>query len=352
VVNVGAPIVKVCAAIVPRGCAPNIYVVVSLGAFSSSTKTKTTTTKTTTTTTTTTTTATMNSSLETKVSADVQMQQQPTSPAEEAGRNNNGRTSRRRPAPSSVDLLLPTTTTSSSSSTGGSIRKLARSSSSLSSALKESSTTQNAASEEEELATPMGATTGMFESEDVLVMNLHAQFREALTYPLGNEVACVQSSPPTFAIASALTPQGGKRVDPWCVLLEVNLEVFRVSRVLLSVRGFSTGLSAKCFGAVSSTMSSSSSSSSGSSTSNVNSSSTSNIADVAVVFAVKRSVYIVRGNFITRYSSKSFISSISPHPFDNLLSVGEVKGPISTWILPELASDFKQQTPFHHTGDR
>jgi WD40 repeat protein len=386
VVNVGAPIVKLCTAILPKGSVPNVYVVVSLGAFSTST------TSTTTTTTSSSSAVNRRNSLEIKSSSgDAQIQQQSTSPVEESGRNNSGsgRSSRRRPAPSSSSfdnsnqLSTSSSTVASSSSSvaaissnGGSARKIARSSSSHTSALKESSPSNAdegmAAEEELSTSTPGAAPStpvnaaghsSIFDAnDDVLVMNLTAQYQEALTYPIGNEIACVQTSPPTFAIASALTLEGTRRKEPWSFLLEINLDVVRVSRVLLSVRGFPTGLSAKCYGAAISTSPTSSSSTSSSSSSflgaksnislSSSSSSSSSLtsADVSVIFAVKRSVYIMRGNFVTRYSSKSLVSSISLHPFDSLISVGEVRGQISTWSIPELAHDFTHHIPLYHNG--
>jgi hypothetical protein len=334
VINIGAPIVKVCSTSLPKGCASNIFVVVSLGAMTTNTS------------------AINNSTL---LSTEKQQQSVtsssslllstveqnlPMSPEEEeafGNKNSTKSSSRRRPAPSSTS-----TPVSSSSAQNQSSRKVARTSTSsisISSALKNltSKADSNASAimvdDDIEIENTQTITDGSSKRvTEALITNMDAHFLEAYTYPLGNEIACVQTSPPTFAIATALTIDGKRRHEPWSFVLEINLDLIRISRVILSARGFPTGLTAKCFGV--STLSSSSTTS------------TMPLADIVMVFSIKKSVYVLRGNFLTRYSSKSIISCISLHPFDNLLSVGEIRGPISTWILDELSNDFKfkQQT--------
>jgi len=161
-----------------------------------------------------------------------------------------------------------------------------------------------------------------------------AQVARAGDYPLGDETACLQVRPPSYAAASTVDDKGYRRPAPTSRLLQIDLrmggtEGRQIVRPLMQRVGYTTGLAARCYGqgpeggaALESTAT----------------------PDVALALTIGASLFVLRssaaGASLNVHRSPGLLSAAALHPSEPYVTTGELKGKLLTWFLPELETGY------------
>lgn len=167
-----------------------------------------------------------------------------------------------------------------------------------------------------------------------------AQIAAAETYPLGDEPACLQVRPPAYAISSTLNERGGRRIPAISRVIEVDLAAGSITKIVLQRRGFVTGVEVRCFGLTSASSEAACGAGAASSSASSGRYASSKVPELAIVIAVRENLYIQRSNahasHMAVYRTGKLLSALALHPTEPYLTVGEARGQMATWHVPEL----------------
>ena len=178
-----------------------------------------------------------------------------------------------------------------------------------------------------------------------------APSNSSLSYPLGDEPACLQVRPPFYSLIHTLNINGKRRTVPLSTVLEVDIGTGDITQTILQRKGFVTGLEIRRIIDPSTTVSTSSASTASNSNNNNTSNNyqrINNLHNVAVLITVRHSLYIYRSiatpekiqPYLTIYKNNRLISTLSIHPIENYVSVGTLNGHIVTYFIPELTYNY------------
>lgn len=170
----------------------------------------------------------------------------------------------------------------------------------------------------------IGSGTGVMTPE--VEADKDYQFKKALLYPLGEEVACLLPSPSPYSLPHTIDSNGNFRNPPYSRVFELDLASGKILRVLQQRHGFVTGIDVRCLSSTPVT---------GSSTDDLT------VPDLVVAFTLRESLFLYRSSALvgglsfTEYAHSRLLSTCSIHASEPYIVTGDDTGRLLTWHLAD-----------------